>query len=160
MYENYDSFEKIVKKKNKSIGVFNFLVKKRKPSKTKLGKLLDDLEDFIDEVSSKSTGEVDSDLEYIIQITKFDKNPQIFEYFAYTISMVRTPSELENYLEFIKNMQLSTEQLKKLGDTLSEIEFDLEVLDIQKAYKYMPNLVNLLVNQNTKSDEAVLMLHD
>ena len=160
MYENYESFEKIVKKKNKSSGVFDFMLKKKKPLKTNLGKLLDGLEDFIDEVSSKSTGEVDSDPEYIIQISKFDKNPHIFEYFLYAISMVRTPSELENYLEFIKNMQLSTEQLKKFSDSLSEIEFDFEVLDIQQAYKYMPSLVNLLVNQDAKSDEAILMLHD
>ena len=160
MYENYDSFEKIVKKKNRFVGVFDFLVKKRKPLKTKLGKLLDNLEVFIDKVSNKSTGEVDSDPEYIMQISKFNKNPHISEYFACTISMVRTSSELKNYLEFITKMQLSTEQLKKFSDTLSEIEFDLALFDIKQVYKYIPNLVNLLVNQNAKSDEAVLRLRD
>lgn len=166
MYENYESFSKVlksVKPKASSVKLFDFLIKKKKGAKPvtkKIGEILDKLEETIDDIASKNHGEIHHDSGYIKRLIRFEKNQQMFEYFIYAIENVQTPNELQTYLRFIKEMQLSSEQLKMFCNALSSIEFEVSILGKDNTYVYMPALAEVLLHQEAKTDEISILLHD
>lgn len=161
IYENYESFSKIMKKeKKKQVSVFEFIINKRKVHAIKKGNLLDNLEEFIEELTTSHETEITSDPKFIDNLIKVDKNEALFEYLMYAISSSRTPLELQSYLRLLKSQVLKVNQMEKFCNVLVSIEFKATLLGKDLSFQYMASLIEILCSQDTTQDEVAYSVHD
>ena len=160
-YDNYESFTKVLKKdKLKSWSTLEFFMNKRKIYPIKRGKLLDELEDFIDDITNTHTSEILSDMTYASTLIKFEKNESLFEYFMYTISLAHTPNELNSLLSFIRTQKFNPKQMHIFSNVIVTIEFKSGLLGKEHSFSYIHSLIEILCNQNSKDDEISENVHD
>ena len=160
-YDNYESFAKVLKKdKLKSSTILEFLINKRKIHQIKRGKLLDQLEEFIDDIGNCHTTEISSDMTYTSGNIILEKNNALFEYFMYGISNARTPNELNSLLTFIKTQKFTADQMHIFWNVLVTIEFKVGLPGKEHSYHYINSLIEILCNQNSKDGQIAENIHD
>jgi len=161
IYESYDNFTKILKKeKKKTPSVFAFMINKSKIFAIKKGKALDDLEEFIEDLSTSHEAEILADSNFVQNLINLNKTPILFDYLMYAISSSRTPLELKSYLKFLKAQKFNEEQMETFCNVLVSIEFKSSLLSKDLAFQYMPNLIDILCNQDTNQDSIAHSVHD
>lgn len=158
--ENYDSFSKLLKKEKKYVSVMEFAINKRKVYPIKKGQLLDKLDEFIEDIASSHETEIIGDNNFLQNLIKIEKSEPLFEYIMHAISEARTSKEIRNYLRFLVNQTLSSDQLEKFANVLVSIEFKSSLLGKESAFRHTPSLIDFLCHQNTKKDDISENVHD
>ena len=161
IYEAYENFSKLVKnEKKKVLSIFEFIANKRKIYAIKKGHLLDNLEEFIEDLATTHNAEVISDANFITNLINLSKNNALFEFMMHSISSARTPLELQSYLRFIRKQAFTAEQMEQFCNVLVSIEFKSSILTKELAFQYMPTLIDILGTQDISQEVIADHIHD